>query len=73
MTGDRGRTERLPTAILDSEVEERIRGGELTFQDERAVEQGLVDPLGLLVNESVWILRKRWCRPQGGAGELSFG
>ena len=45
---NRGCTKRLPTAVLDSEVEECIRGGETTFRDERVVEQRLViDSLGL--------------------------
>ena len=30
-SGDRGCTERLPAAVLDSEVEERIGGGETTL------------------------------------------
>ena len=37
-SGDKGRTERLPAAVLDSEVEERIGGGETAFRDKRAVE-----------------------------------
>ena len=37
-SGDRGRTERLPVVVLDSEVEERIGGGETAFRDQRAVE-----------------------------------
>ena len=53
---NRGCTKRLPTAVLDSEVEECIGSGETAFRDERAVEQRLViDPLGLPGNESVWI------------------
>ena len=36
----RGCTERLPTAVLDSEVEERIGGRETAFRDVQAVEQG---------------------------------
>ena len=58
-SGDRGRTKRLATTVLDSRVEERIRGRETSFWDERAVEQGLViDPLGLPGNEPVWIFRR---------------
>ena len=73
-SGDRGCTECLPTAVLDSEVEEHIRGGETSFWDKREVEQGLViDPLGLPGNELVWIFRRGWCHPRGGAGSLSFG
>ena len=64
----------LPAAVLDSEVEERIGGGETSFWDKRVVGQGLViDLLGLLGNEPVWIFRRGWCRPRGGAGLLSFG
>ena len=49
---DRGCTERLSATVLDSEVEERIGGGETTFWDERVVKQGLVvDLLGLPGNE----------------------
>ena len=36
--GDRGRIERLPAVVLDSEVEERIGGGETVFRDKGAVE-----------------------------------
>ena len=71
---NKGCTERLPAAVLDSEVEECIGGEELAFRDERAVEQGLVvDPLGLPGNESIWIFQMRWCCLRGGAGVLSFG
>ena len=43
---DKGCTECLPATILDSEVEEFIRGRETSFWDKRAVEQGLmIDPL----------------------------
>ena len=35
---DRGCTKCLPAAVLDSEVEERIGGGETSFWDKRAVE-----------------------------------
>ena len=60
--------------VLDSEVEECIGSGETVFWDERAIEQRLViDHLSLLRNESVWISQRRWCRPRGGAGLLSFG
>ena len=55
-SGDRGSTKCLPAAVLDSEVEERIEGGETSFWDKRAVEQGLmIDPLGLPGNETMWI------------------
>ena len=37
-SGNRGCIEHLPTAVLDSEVEEHIGGGEPAFRDERAVE-----------------------------------
>ena len=71
---DRGHTEHFLVAVLDSKVEERIGGGETSFWDERAVEQGLViDPLGLPGNEPVWIFRRGWCRSRGGAESLSFG
>ena len=75
---DKGRTERLPAAVLDSEVEERIGGGKTSFWDERAVEQGLViDPLDFSGNEPVWIFRRGGggggCRLRGGSGSLSFG
>ena len=64
----------LPAAVLDSEVEERIGCGETSFWEKRVVEHGLViDLLGLLGNELVWIFRRGWCRPRGGAGSLSFG
>ena len=53
-SGNRGCKERLPIAALDSEVEERIGGGEPAFRDERAVKRGLVvDPLDLPGNELV--------------------
>ena len=72
--GDRGCTECLPAAVLDSEVKERIGGGETLFWDKRVVEQGLmIDPLSLLGNEPVWIFWRGWCRPRGRAGSLSFG
>ena len=55
-SGNRGCTKRLPAVVLDSEFEECIGGGEIAFRDERAVEQRLViDPLGLLGNEPMWI------------------
>ena len=61
-SGDKGYIERLPAAVLDSEVEEHIGGGETVFRDERAVEQGLVvDPPGLSKNEPMWIFRRGWC------------
>ena len=73
-TGDRERTERLPAAVLNSEVEERIGGGETAFRDERAIEQRLmIDPLNLSRNEPMWIFWWGWYRQQGGAGVLSFG
>ena len=73
-SGDRGHTECLPAAVLDSEVEEHILGGETAFRDKQAVEQRLViDPLGLPGNEPMWIFRRGWCHPRGGAGSLSFG
>ena len=72
--GDRGCIKCLPAVALDSEVEECIGGGETSFWDKRVIEQGLmIDPLGLPVNEPVWIFRGGWCRPRGGAGSLSFG
>ena len=65
---DRGSIESLLAAVLDYEVEERIGGGETSFWDKQAVEQGLViNPLGLPRNEPVWISKG------GGAGSLSFG
>ena len=73
-SGNRGCTKRLLATVLDSEVEECIGSGETAFRDERMVEQRLViDPLGLPGIESVWIFQRRWCRPRGGAGSLSFG
>ena len=72
-SGDRGRTECLPAAVLDSEVKEHIGGGKTSFWDKRAVEQGLViDSLGLPGNEPVWIFRRGWCHLRGGAGLLYF-
>ena len=38
-SGNRGRTQCLPYAALDGEVEECIRCGEIAFRDERAVEK----------------------------------
>ena len=71
---DKGLTECLPTAILDSEVEECSGGWETAFRDERAVEQRLmIDLLGLPGNKPMWIFRRGWCCPRGGAGSLSFG
>ena len=53
-SGDRGRIERLPAAVLDIKVEEHIEGGGTLFWDECAVEQGLeIDPLDLPGNEPV--------------------
>ena len=53
---NKGRTKSLSAAVLNSEVEERISGGETAFWDERAVEQRLLlDSLGLLRNERMWI------------------
>ena len=73
-SGNRGCIKRLLAAVLDSEVEERIGDGEIAFRDERAVEQRLViDPLGLPGNELMWIFRRGWRRPRGGARSLSFG
>ena len=73
-SGNRGCTERLQASILDIEVEECIGSGETTFRDERAVEQRLViDPLDLPGNEPMWIFRRGWSHPRGGAGSLSFG
>ena len=70
---DRGLTERLPAVVLDGEVEEHIEGSETSFWDKRTVEQGLViDSLSLPGNEPVWIFRRGWYRPQGGARSLSF-
>ena len=47
-SGDRGSTECLPASVMNSEVKEHIGGGETSFWDKRAVEQGLViDSLGL--------------------------
>ena len=72
-SGDRGHIKRLPVVVLDSEIEERIGGGDTAFRDERAVEQRLViDPLGLPRNEPVWIFRRGWCCPLSGALVLSF-
>ena len=73
-SGDRGCTKCLPAIVLDSEVVEHIGGGETSFWDKRAIEQGLmVDMLGLPGNEPVGIFRRRWCRPRVGARSLSFG
>ena len=70
---DKGCTKCFPAAVLDDEVEEHIRGWKTLLRDKRAVEQGLmIDSLGLPGNELVWILRRGWCRPRGGAGSLSF-
>ena len=53
-----GCTKLLPPAVLDSEVEERIGGGETTFWDKREVEQRfMIDPLDLPGNEPTWIFR----------------
>ena len=72
--GDKGCTEHLLAVVLDSEVEERIGGGETAFRDERAVEQRLmIDPLSLPRNEPVWIFWRGWYHPRGGAGLLYFG
>ena len=72
-SGDRGCIKCLPAVVLDSEVVERIGGGETSFWDKRAIEQGLmVDMLGLPGNEHVGIFQRRWCRPRGGARSLSF-
>ena len=73
-SGNKGCTKRLLATVLDSKVEECFGSGEITFWDERTIEQQLViDPLGLPGNEYVWIFRRRWCRSRGGARSLSFG
>ena len=73
-SGNRGCTKHLLATVLDSEVKEYIGSEETVFRDERTVEQLLViDPLGLPGNESMLIFRRRWFRPRGGAGSLSFG
>ena len=73
-SGDRGFIEGLSVVVLDSEVEERIRGGENSFWDKRAVKQGLViDPLGLPGNEPMWLFWRGWYYQRGGAGSLYFG
>ena len=73
-SGNRGRIKLLPSMVLDIEVEECIGSGETAFRDERAVEQQLVvDPFGLTGNEPMWIFRRGWRRPRGGAKSLSFG
>ena len=38
-SGNRWRTQRLPSVVPNGEVEERIRCGETEFRDERAVEK----------------------------------